>query len=97
MGEEHYYARLLQQGTMYAAMTKKVVQDAAVITCTILIPSAYELVLFYFGSTNTFLAKAFIEKVAFKSDDLDFDLVMSTLAGVVLITRECVSGIVVTI
>lgn len=67
-------------------MTEEVVQDAPIIKSTILIQSASALVLFDSGSTHSFLAKAFLDKIGMRLDDLAYDLVMSTPSGAVFTT-----------
>lgn len=75
----------------------EVVQDATVIIGTILIQLASSLVVFDSGSMHTFLAKAFVDKIDMKLDDLSYELVMSTLVGEVLTIEVCVRAIVVMI
>lgn len=41
---------------------EEAVQDAAIITCTILIHSAPAIVLFDYSTTHTFMSKAFVPK-----------------------------------
>ena len=59
---------------MYVAIADKVVQDFAVITCTLLIHSAQAIVLFDSGSTHTFLAQPFVDRIGMDVEDLGFDL-----------------------
>lgn len=66
----------------------RAVQDAAVITRSLLIHSA-PVVLFDSSSKQTFIRKTFVDWIGVLVDDLGHDLVVSTPAGV-LTTRECV-------
>ena len=69
---------------MYATTADEAVEDAAVITGTLPIHSIPAIVLFYSGSTQTFLAQVFVDRVGLEVIDLGFDLRVSTPAGVVL-------------
>ena len=71
---------------MYAAIANEAIQDAAVITSILPIHSTPAIVLFDSGSTHTFLAQAFVDRVGLDVVDLGFNLQVSTLAGVVLTT-----------
>lgn len=68
-------------------MAEEGVQDAAVITCTILIQSASSLVLFNPSSMHTLLAKTFVDKTDMRLDGLGYDLILSKPEGAVLATR----------
>ena len=83
-----------QQGGVYAATADEAVQDTAVITGTLFIHSTPAVVLFDSGSTHTFLARSFVDRIGVELD-LGFDLRVSTLAGVVLTTGVGVQGVAV--
>ena len=85
--EQDADARLAEQGTVYAATADEAVEDAAVITGTLPIHSIPAIVLFDSGSTHTFLAQVFVDRVGLEVVDLGFDLRVSTPAGVALTTR----------
>lgn len=89
--------RLDQQGWMYAATTMEAVQDAAIITCTLLFYSTLVVALFDSGSTHTFIAKTFIDRIGVFVKDLGYDLVVSTPIPIVLTIEMCVRGVVLVI
>lgn len=90
-------ARLDQHGRMCSTTTKEMVQDAKVITCTLLVHSTLVVVLFDSSSTHTFISKIFVYRIGVPGDDLGFDLVVSTTSRAVLTTRVCVRDISVII
>lgn len=63
---------------MYGATAKEVVQDDIIVRDTLLIHSTPVIVLFDFGSTNTFITKTFVNRVGMSVEDLNYDLVVST-------------------
>lgn len=76
---------------------EELVWGAAVIIGTLLIHSAPSLELFDFGSTHTFTAKAFVYRIGVSVEDLSYNLVVLTLARVILTIRVCVKGVVIDI
>ena len=72
--EQDADARPAEQGTAYAATADEAVQDAAIVTGTLPIHSIPAIVLFDSGSTHTFLAQAFVDRVGLEVIDLGFDL-----------------------
>lgn len=94
---ENYDVRPQQQDRMCATTTEEAIQDATVITSTIFIQSAYTLILFDSGRMHNFLAKAFVDKIGMRLNDLVYDLVVSTPARAVLTTRVCMRGIIIMI
>ena len=95
--EQDADARLAEQGTVYAATADEAVEDAAVITGTLPIHSISAIVLFDSGSTHTFLAQAFVDRVGLEVVDLGFDSQVSTPVGVILTTRVGVRDVTVEI
>lgn len=77
-----------QLGRMYTTITEEAVQDAIVITDTLLIHSAPTIELFDSGSTHTLKVKTFIYRIGVSVEGYNF--VVSTIAGVVHTTGECV-------
>lgn len=55
------------------------------------------VVLFDSSSTHTFVAKAFVDGIGMRIDDLGYDLVVLTPTGVDLTTGECVRNITIVI
>lgn len=82
---------------MCTATAKEVVQDAVVIIDTLLIYSAFDNALFDFGSTHTFIARTFVDRIGVTVKDLGYNLVVSTLARAVLTTEVFVRGVYVVI
>lgn len=82
---------------MYTATIEEVVHDVTVITDTLLIHSAPIIALFDSSSTHTLKVKTFIDRIGVSVEDLGYNLVVLTLAGVVYTTSECVRGIVLVI
>lgn len=82
---------------MYATIVEEAVKDATVVTVTLLIHSAPATVLFDSGSMATFISKTFVDRIDMPVEDLGYDLVVSTPAGAILVTRVCVRGVVVLI
>ena len=68
-----------------------------IVTGTLPIHSTPAIVLFDSGSTHTFLAQAFVDRVGLEVVDLGFDLRVSTPAGVVLTTGVGVRDVTVEI
>lgn len=97
MDDKIQAARPAQYKQMYATTPKMAAQDAAVCTGTLLIHSALVVVLFDLGSTHTFLARAFVDRIGVLIDDLGHNLVISTLVGATLTIEVCVRGIPVAI
>lgn len=60
---------------MYVASTEEALQDVAVI-CTLLIHTAPTTILFYPGSTCTFIAKIFVDWIGVFVEDLGYDVVV---------------------
>lgn len=71
---------------MYAATADEAVQDAAVITGTLLLDFVPAVVLFDSGSTHTFIAYTSVPRVGVGLEDLGYDLVVTTPAGSVFTT-----------
>lgn len=76
---------------MYAMMIEEAVQDAAIIIGTLVIHSMLVVILFDFDSTNTFLAKTFVDRVGMTVEDLGYDLDVLTPIGAIT-PLECVRG-----
>lgn len=74
---------------MYVVTIEEVVQNAVVITNTLLIHSTPTVALFDSGSTHTFIAKLFFDRIGVSVEDLRYDLVVSTLAETVHTTGVC--------
>lgn len=73
------------------------VQDATIITSTLIIYSTPAIVLFDAGSTHTLIAKTFVDRIDVLVDDLGYDLVVSIPTIAMHTSRECVKGIIVVI
>lgn len=82
--------RLEQQGMIYATTIMEAVQDAAIITCILLIHSSPAVALFNSGSTLTFIAKTFVDRFGVSIEDLGYDLAVSTPARAIVTTSVCV-------
>lgn len=76
-------------------------QDAIVITGTLLLDSVPIVVLFDYGSTHALIAQTLIPRIRVGLENLGNDLVaialddlvVITLAGTILTTQECVRGL----
>lgn len=66
------------------ATTKEAIQDATIITGTLLIHYVSIVVLFDSSSKHTFLARAFIDRICVPIGDLGHDLGVSTPSGATL-------------
>ena len=86
-----------QFGRVYVATTVEAVQDPSVITSVLPISSVSTTVLFDSGSTHTFLARAFADRLGMPMVDLGHDLIVSTPSGATLITGLCVRGVPIVI
>lgn len=65
------------------------------ITSTLLLDSVL-VVLFGYGSDDTFIAQTFVSRIGIGLEDLGYDLVVITPAETIFTTRECMRGVVVT-
>lgn len=79
-----------QQGRMYAATAKEVVEDVATIASTLISHSASVIALFDSGSTQTSIAKTFFDWIGVFVENFIYDLVVSTFARAILTTGLCV-------
>lgn len=85
------YARCQARATGhdYATTIDEAIKDVAIITCTLLIHSSPIVALFDSGSTHTFVAKTFVDRIGVSIEDLGYDLILSTPAGAILTTSVC--------
>lgn len=70
---------------IYVVIAEKALQDATMITCTLLI---------HFAFVIAFIAKTFVDRIGESIDDLGYDLVASP-TGAILATKECVRSVIV--
>lgn len=63
-------------------IAKEAIQDAVIITCTLLIHFRPVIALFDSSSTHTFISKTFVDRISLSIEDLDYDLVVLTLLSV---------------
>ena len=97
VGIQDQTARPELSGKVYTATAAEAVQDPRVITGTITIQSAPATVLFDSGSSHTFLARAFVNRIGVPVIDLGHDLVVSTPFGATLTTEVGVRDVPIVI
>lgn len=76
-----------EYGRLYKATTEEIVHDATVIRGTLLIHLVPTVILFDLGSTHTFLARTFVDRIGLTVGDLQHNLVVLTPSGVNLTTK----------
>lgn len=80
-------------GKVHASIAAKVVREAAIITGSLFIHSIPAVFFFYSSSTHTYISRSLVDRIGVPIDNLGYDWVVSTPAGVVLTTDVCVRGV----